>query len=76
VHARTLSQFHATINAHLFRISQMGVSLLPTFPVELVPNRTVSTTVVSGMGPLLDATPYSFAFWQLHDVLLVRFLSN
>ncbi len=53
----------------------MGVSLLPTFPVELVPNRTVSTTVVSGVGPLLDATPYSFAFWQLHDVLLVRFLS-
>ena len=52
----------------------MGVSLLPTFPVELVPNRTVSTTVVSGVGPLLDSTPYSFAFWQLHDVLLVQFL--
>jgi hypothetical protein len=37
-------------------------------------NRSITTADASGVIDALVATPYSFAFWDLYDITLVRLL--
>jgi hypothetical protein len=38
-------------------------------------NRSITTADASGVIDALVATPYSFAFWDLYDITLVRLLA-
>jgi hypothetical protein len=51
--------------------AQVPAGSAPAFPVQDT-NRSVVTTDPNGVISLLSANSYSFAFWQLYDVQLVR----
>jgi hypothetical protein len=51
---------------------QVGTGTLVDFPVLAAGNRSITTADASGVIEALVATPYSFAFWDLYDITLVR----
>jgi ABC-type phosphate transport system substrate-binding protein len=66
-----ISSYKRSFNSELCSV-QVGTGTLVNFPVLAAGNRSITTASPTGVIDELVATPYSFAFWDLYDITLVR----